>query len=254
MKLASIINVWADCACLLPHCIKNHLQFCDGVIVVWSQHSNHWEKNDAVLEYILANGHDSRVEFIQLEPMRGQKPLFNETRKRNHGIDIAGEKGFTHFLIADADEFYVAEDVIEEKKRFDNPSLNGLVCGSFVFVKSPLYWTDTYTRVAFIQKVTKDVSVGNFKGFPFAYHGKTAFIDPSRRISHTKGIEFSEIMMHHMSYIRKNIDLKIENSSANLRRSKKVIYAELRDAKPGYFSKLYHQRLEECENFFNIQL
>lgn len=252
MKLASIINVWADCVELLPFCIKNHLQFCDGVIVIWSQTSNHGVKNDAVFEYILANGHDSRVEFVQLEPMKNVKPLVNETRKRNHGIDIARRKGFTHFIIADADEMYIPEEVEQEKKRFNNPSLNGLVCGMFVFVKSPLLWADTHTRVAFIQKITKDVSVGMFKEFPFAYEGKKAFIDPSRRISHRKGIEFSEIMMHHFSYIRKNIDLKIDNSSAKLKRSRQIIYDELRYAKPGYVSRLYHQPLQECLNYFDI--
>lgn len=254
MKLTSIVNVWADCVELLPHCIANHLQFCDGVIVVWSQYSNHGVKNDAVLEYILANGHDSRVEFVQLEPIKGAKPLENETRKRNHGLGLARQKGFTHILISDADEFYIPEEVEEEKKRFENPNLNGLVCGMFVFVKLPTLWTNTYTRVAFIQKITKDLSVGRFKDFPFAYEGKTAFIDPSRRVSHKKGIELSEIMMHHFSYIRKNIDLKINNSSAKLKRSRQVIYDELRDAKPGYISKLYHQPLQECENYFDIAL
>lgn len=252
MKLASIINVWSDCIELLPFCIKNHLQFCDGVIVIWSQHSNHWNKDDSVLEYILANGHDSRVEFVQLEPMKNVKPLVNETRRRNHGLGTAREKGFTHFLIADADEFYIPEEVEEEKKRFENPALNGLVCGMFVFVKLPTLWTDTYTRVAFIQKITKDLSVGLFKDFPFTYEGKTSFIDPSRRVSHKKGIEFSEIMMHHFSYLRKNIDLKIDNSSAKLKRSRQVIYDELRNARPGYISKLYHQPLQECPNYFDI--
>lgn len=254
MRLASIINVWADCVCLLPFCIKNHLQFCDGVIVIWSQTSNHGVKNDAVLEYILANGHDSRVDFVQLEPIKRSKPLENETRRRNHGVGLAREKGFTHFILADADEFYHPKDVEDEKKRFENANLNGLVCGMFVFVKSPLLWADTYTRVAFIQKITKDVSVGRFKEFPFAYEGKQAFIDPSRRISHRKGIEFSEIMMHHYSYLRRNIDLKINNSSANLRRSRQVIYDELRDARPGYVSKLYHQELKSCDNYFNLPI
>jgi hypothetical protein len=60
--------------------------------------------------------------------------------------------------------------------------------------------------------------------------------------------------MHHYSYVRKDINLKIENSSANLKRSRHIIYEELVNAKPGYLSKLYHQELKECENYFNIQI
>lgn len=255
MKLCSIISTWADTICLLPFCIKNHLQFCDGVLVIWSQHSNHWEKNDAVLEYILANGHDSRVEFVQLEPMKGQKPLFNETRKRNHGIDIAREKGFTHFLVADADEFYDPGKMDNDKLKFEDSSLNGFVHAVWVYIKSPTLYTNDNTLVCGIHKLNKDTCAGSFRSYPFAYdiHNQ-ANIDPSRRLSFTKGIKLSKYRMHHFSYIRKNIDLKIDNSSANLKRSRQIIYDELRDAKPGYLSKLYHQNLQQCDNYFGIEI
>jgi len=252
MKLASIINVWSDCVELLPHCIKNHLEFCDGVIVVWSQYSNHGVKNDAVLEYILGNGKDSRVQFMQLEPVSGT-PLMNETRKRNFGIENARLEGYTHFMIADTDEFWKTEEMNNEKKRFDNPELNGLTHPLKVYIKSPTLWCLDHTLVPGILKMRKDSYVGNFKEFPFAYDTiGNAHIDPSRRPNYTTGIEPSTVFMHHFSYVRKNIDLKIDNSSANLRRSRQVIYDELRDAKPGYVSKLYHQELKESENYFNI--
>lgn len=256
MKLASIINVWSDCVELLPFCIKNHLEFCDSVIVIWSQHSNHGEKNDAVLEYILANGHDSRVEFVQLEPVKGLKPLANETRKRNHGIELSKKKGFTHVLVGDADEFWDVETM--KGLRFDarlNSDRKGFVHPLKVFIKSPTLWCEDHTLVPGIQKLTKKFYVGNFSHYPFAYDfdGK-AHIDPSRRPNTLDGIQYNTIPMFHMSYVRKNIDLKIDNSSANLKRSRQVIYEELRDAKPGYVSKLYHQPLKGSPNYFNIVL
>ena len=255
MKLCSILNVWACTVELLPFCIKNHLQFSDGIIVVWSQHSNHWQKDDSVLEYILANGHDPRVEFHQLEPMRALKPLANETRKRNHGLDIARQKGFTHFLITDADEFYLTEEIEKDKQRFHDSSLKGLVSPLLVYIAKPTLYTTDHTLVPTIQRLTKEVYVGNFKEYPFAYDSQgQAHIDPSRRPFFYKGIEMSDTVCHHYSYLRKNIDLKIDNSSANLRRSRQVIYDELRNARPGYISKLYHQPLEECPNYFRLPL
>jgi hypothetical protein len=252
MKLVSIINAWADAIELMPFLIKNHLQFSDEIIVVWSQYSNHGAKSDAILEYILTNGGDYRVHFTQLEPISGS-PLLNETRKRNHGIGLAQKNRFTHFIICDLDEFYIPSEMNKEKRRFENPILNGLVHPLKVYIKTPTLWCDDHTLVPGITKLNGNTSCGAWPHFPFAYDKEgRAHIDPSRRLSYTNGIERSEAYMHHFSYVRKNIDLKIDNSSANLRRSRQVIYDELRDAKPGYVSKLYHQHLKESENLFNI--
>jgi hypothetical protein len=268
MKLASIINVWSDCLELLPYAINNHMSFCDGVIVVWSSTSNHGNSDDGkMIKFIIDSRFDQRtpdcskgetakeLHYEQLEPINVLTPLANETRKRNHGIDVARKKGFTHFLIADADEFYEPDLMHEGKKRFYNPSLNGLVHPLKVYIKSPTLWTYDHTLCAGINKLNHNTQCGNFNNYPFAYDAEgKAHIDPSRRINYTSGIEMSPVCMHHMSYVRKNIDLKIDNSSANLRRSRQVIYDEMRDAKPGYLSKLYHQELKSCDNYFNLPI
>jgi hypothetical protein len=201
------------------------------------------------------NGHDARVQFVQLEPAAGMSPLTNETRKRNHGIEVARSKGFTHIMTSDADEFWDHEVMNFLKVKFDGDErLNGFVHPLKVFIKTPTLYCDDHTLVPGIQKLTKNFYLGNFKEYPFAYTDGQAHIDPSRRPNTLSGVVYSPAPMAHMSYVRKNIDLKIDNSSANLRRSRQVIYDELRDAKPGYMSKLYHQELKECENYFNIEV
>lgn len=255
MRLVSIISTWADTVCLLPFCIENHLQFCDGVIVVWSESSNHGQRSDAILEYILSNGHSERVSFVQLEPMKGLKPLANETRKRNYGIDIAYKKGFTHFMVCDADEFYQESDMYADKIFIEANNLNGLVSKLHVYIGKSTLWAYDHTLVPTIHKLTKTSHVGAFREYPFAYDKEgRAHIDPSRRPFYLDGIVMSPTICHHYSYVRKNMELKINNSSANLKNSRQVIYDELRDAKPGYISKLYHQPLQECPNYFGIQI
>lgn len=255
MKLCSIISTWMDTLCLLPHCINNHLQFCDAVIVVWSSLSNHGNSDKGrMLEFTASKHQPSNVFFYQKEPDL-LSPLTDECRKRNYGIQLAIEKGYTHFILTDADEFYEANKMNNEKKRFEDPSLNGLAHSVLVYIKSPTLFCKDHTLVAGIHKLKKDTQCGAFKFYTYAYDAAgNAHIDPSRRINYTEGIEMSEVPMHHFSYIRKNIDLKIDNSSANLRRSRQNIYDELRDAKPGYLSRLYHQPLQETENIFNIQI
>jgi glycosyltransferase involved in cell wall biosynthesis len=252
MRLVSIINAWSDTIELLPYCIENHLKFCDGVIVIWSITSNHGEKNAAIFDFIVTHPYQN-VLFYQVEPVHNLKPLTNETRKRNQGIQVAKNEGYTHFILADADEFYEPELMNEEKARFDNPALNGLVHKLKVYIAKPTLWCNDHTLACGIHKLNKDTYAGNFAEYPFAYDSAgRAHIDPSRMLNFLNGIEESKAYMHHMSYVRKNIEMKINNSTANLKRSKAVILEELRDAKPGYVSRLYHQELKECPNYFVI--
>lgn len=255
MRLCSIINSWVDAIELLPFCIENHLQFCDHVIVVWSMNSNHGVYDDSTLAFILKYKSNPRVTFHQLEPVVGQPPLMNETRKRNYGIDIAKKGVFTHFLVADQDEFYQASVMNLVKDQIEKKDLNGVVSKLVVYIGKPTLWCHDHTLVPTIHKLTKETYVGAFREYPFAYDTSgNAHIDPSRRPFYTSGITLSGAICHHFSYVRKNIDLKIDNSSANLRRSRQVIYDELRDAKPGYVSHLYHQPLQSCENYFNLPI
>lgn len=72
MTLYSIINAWIDTIELLPHCIDNHLKFCDGVIVVFSRTSNHFVgDNGEVADFIDKYPRGRPVVFELCEPVRG---------------------------------------------------------------------------------------------------------------------------------------------------------------------------------------
>lgn len=255
MRLVSIINAWIDAIELLPFCLDNHLKFCDHVIVVWSMKSNHGNYDDSFLKFIVDYKNDGRVTFHQLEPAKGLSPLANEARKRNHGIDIAKQSGFTHFLIADQDEFYHPDRMQTDKEQVELEDLNGLVSPLRVYIGKPTLWCHDHTLVPTVQRMTPNIKVGQWANYPFAYDSEgKAYIDPSRRPYYSDGIKMGFSYCHHYSYVRRDINLKINNSSANLKRSKSVILEELRDAKPGYVSRLYHQELKECPNYFNIKI
>lgn len=253
MKLASIISTWADTICLLGHCIENHLQFSDVVIVVGSVKSNYEVSSRAYAEFINAyRPVNSRVRFESLEPTKGLKPLTNETRKRNHGLKIAKDFGATHFLVADADEFYEPDQMNKLKESFKG---NGYVHRVRAYITPTLYCMD-HTLVAGIHRMDKNVFCGNYPYYPFTYSKNAiAHIDPSRRLSYRDGIQMSDILCHHYTLVRKDIDLKINNSTATSLKSKRqAIYEELRDAKPGYISRFYHKPLIETDNIFDIAL
>lgn len=250
MKLAAIISAWADTKELLPYCIESIAPVVDGVIVVYSETSNHFNFNDGITELVFSK---LPCQWIKLEPERGRSPHDNETRKRNFGLEAARNQGYTHFIIMDSDEFYIQDEFLAEKETIERFNLNGLVCPLKVYIKSPTLWCEDHTLVPFIQKLNRHTVVGNFKQYPFNVDKDgNSHIDPTRRINCFERIQMSSIFMHHFSYVRADIDMKIDNSSANLRRSRDVISEEMASAKPGYKSKLYHRELKQCPNYFNL--
>jgi hypothetical protein len=254
MKLCSIISAWADTICILPYAIQNHLKFCDGVIVVWSMTSNHGAVDKRMLEFVATHNYQN-VLFHQVEPIKKLKPLINETRKRNIGLDVAKREGYTHFFLADADELYIPEQVSKDKALFFDPQINGLVCRLMVYVGKPTLTCHDTTLVPFIHKLRKDTIAGRFQHYPFAYDKKrTSHIDPSRRLNERAGIIMSNTVMHHFSYLRADINLKIQNSTAKLKNREALIKRDIVNAAPGYVSELYHRPLQEVENYFEIAI
>jgi hypothetical protein len=149
---------------LLLKSIQNLLPVVDGVIVVWSNESNwgQFKEFEKPIEH-------EKVTYYHAEPIQGHAPSYNETLKRNFGIDTAKKQGYTHFLIADLDEFYIQADLIQDKIHIEKHDLNGVVHEVRVLFKEPTLWCEDHTLCPGIQKLTKEVSVGDNKYYPYAY-------------------------------------------------------------------------------------
>jgi len=219
----------------------------DDIIVVYSWKSNrgNYMQYDLPKDCIL----------VHCEPVHGA-PHANELAKRNAGLEKAKELGFTHFIMMDSDEFYDQWLFDKCKSLFDNPSLVGLVCPVQTYFKSPTLTIgmDT-TIVPFIHRLQHGMKyVQNFKAYPFAIDKSgQARIDGTRRLNINRGVQMAPIVMHHYSYVRKDMSLKLKNSSANFKEHRaNIVYEDLRNARPGYFCKGYQRELVSCENTFNL--
>lgn len=244
VKLAAIYNVWSDWD-LLYYSTENTRPLVDGIIIIASEKSNYGE-----ISPIPYWGRDKV--FIR-EPQL-HHPMNCETDKRNYGLNIARQEGYTHFLTMDCDEFYNPVDFLKEKQRFiDNPELSGLVCATQVYFKSPTLTigVDT-TLVPFIHKITPTLRHEFNRRYPYAWEGHNIRIDPTRSLNIDSGVEWSEIVMHHMSYVRKDYDKKIRNSTARANIEKSTIKEDLLLAKDGYYCKFYGKVLYTVENQFNL--
>lgn len=249
MRLAAIFCVWDDWD-LLDHSIKNIEPLVDDVIVVGSESSNygeidnHWSfKKGSVFDY--------KVD-LRLSPDQ------NETNKRNWGLHLARQKGFTHFIMMDADEFYHPDEFSAEKEKFKfNPDLQGMVCRIETYFGGPeLTIGDEGTLVPFIHKITPGLRHEFNRRYPFAWSGglrnRRIHIDPTRSLNIYSGVEMSEIKMHHYSWVRKDFAKKIRNSTARANLEKSSIMQDLALAKEGYYVNFYGKVLRRVPNYFNI--
>lgn len=251
MKTAAIINFW-DCGELLPYAVKNWFKCVDEVIIIFSDRSNYGEtlNNTSFLRFeTVGKAHVMRCEPIQLQPVD------NERRKRNFGIEYARSIGITHFVITDADEFYEPEEFKRELKRFEDPNLNGLVCGCQTYFKSPMLTIglDT-TRITFIHKLTPQLRFTWNMGYPFAWEAKSIRIDPTRQLNITDGVEWSDIICHHYSWYRKDYEIKIRNSTARPNIERSEVREEIGLAAEGYFLKFYGKHLVTAPNRFDLPI
>lgn len=249
MKLAAIINVWADCNDLLDCCVESARLWADEVIVVWSSVSNYGERTNEIPKCSFRNAMVCNVHIdLKLDPRA------NETKKRNFGLSVALENECTHFVTMDADEVYSPEDVSRVKELFDDTNLNGLVVPCQTYFAHP--WLtigrDT-TLVPFIHKLNPDTRHGFNRSYPFAWIDGKIRIDPTRSLSYTSGIIHTEsVVMHHYSWIRSDYQLKIRNSTARANIERSTILNDLACAKEGYFCQFYGKTLVRTDVDFGI--
>lgn len=249
MKTAAILNFW-DCAELLPYAVKNWFKCVDEVIIVFSDKSNYGQFIDNT--NFLDQPEFAGCKIVRCEPIQ-LPPMDNERRKRNFGLDYARSLRVTHFIMADADEFYDPQELKQELKRFDDPNMKGLICGCQTYFKSPTLTIglDT-TRVTFIHQLSPGLRFTWNKKFPFAWDGPAIRIDPTRQLNINDGVQWSTIIMHHYSYVRKDLEVKINNSTARDNINRSDVRQEYMLAKDGYFLKFYGKKLYTVENRFNI--
>jgi hypothetical protein len=246
MKLCAIYNVWDDWD-LLQFSIDNIFQLVDGVIVVYSRKSNYGELSDPKNISFPGN-----VELFQREPINAHAS-HSETDKRNYGLRIAREQGYTHFISIDADEFYEPEEFYKAKVYIEKFGSDGLVVESFVYFKSPtLTIGKDITLVPHIHRLTPTIKHEFNKQYPFAWSGKQIRIDPTRSFNINSGIEMFACPMHHMSWVRKDYEKKIRNSTARANLQRSTIMQDLLNAKDGYFCQFYGKPLVRVPNRFGI--
>lgn len=252
MKIVALYVVW-DGVELLKHSIRVMRPVVDDIMIVFSNTSNYGEFKDTYQE--LKDAGLDKYTLFNHEPVKSLQPSDNERMKRNFILNEAKRSDFTHFVMLDCDEFYEREKFLNEWARFHiNPDLKGMVASVEVYFKSPTLSAgmDT-TLVPFIHKLTPDLAFVWNRNYPFAWIDKQIRIDPTRQLNLTEGVIWTAgIHMHHYSWVRKDINQKIRNSTARNNILKSEIVHDLMLAKEGEKCKFYGTTLVRALVDFNI--
>jgi hypothetical protein len=215
MKIGLIYNVY-DGEELLEGSIRQLYNHVYKVIAVYQTNSNWGEVYEGGKNEVLTLQRMGLIdEAIAFEPNITNERLNgcnNELQKRKLGFEKAKEMGCSHYLFMDCDEYYNANDFLNAIKAIQHHNFKATVCQIQAYEKFPTLAKRQLEGyyVPFIHEIESTRAIG-FQKYPY-------YCDPTRTTGHSFAHLFpkEQIVMHHFTSIRADIERKYRNSSAKI--------------------------------------
>ena len=211
MKLGVAYNIF-DGTELLANSITSIRQSVDYICGIYQSTSNFGNRINLDLKTLLQDYKAQGLidEFIEYSPLLAQTPHQNECKKRNIGLEMCIHRGCTHYITMDVDEFYTRQEFDHAKCIISDGNYDSSACQMLTYYKTPEFVLDPPEEyyVPFIYRIDQR----RFR----EYIKWPVLADPTRKLdaNKIKIFERKELQMHHLSYVRNDIRLKLENSSA----------------------------------------
>lgn len=221
---------------LLEASIKSIRSEANHIVVIYQTISNAGQLANENLEKFLKELKDRQLidEIYCYEPDLSKKEkTFNEKRKRDIGLELIKKAGCNYFLSMDTDEFYDPAEIRKSKAFIIKNDIECSAVSIIEYIKEPIYQIvhghsfapkGLETRyeffVPFIMKIFTDREQYHGEEFP-------CLADPTRGLNASNKFYLfprHEIVMHHMSTVRKDLDKKYKSSS--LQNHKTALYLE----------------------------
>ncbi len=214
MKIGVSYNTF-DGEELLESSIKAIRNEVNYISVVYQTTSNFGQGCDEGLVPLLERLKSENLvdDLFEYHPRINKGGHFNEITKRNIGLSLSEGAGCTHHMAMDSDEFYTVDQFRYMKKIMEEGGYDSSACQMTTYYKEPIYRLEPkeeyYVSLLFKIKQGREYVIGH----PFP-----VLVDPTRRMEpgNCKIFTRDEIEMHHMSYVRKDIEKKVRNSSAKV--------------------------------------
>jgi len=216
---------------LLETSINSVRKIADHISVVYQTTSNFGVKNEKIEPYLKelqAKGLIDKLFLYEPDLIKSESGevnwksgTINELEKRQIGLKIAKANGYKIFMNMDADEVYDTKQLFDALSNFVIGDYDSSFCQMKSFYKLPtmeLVPPETYYVPLFyrINKNSKLERIEN-KDYP-------VICDPTRRMKagYVRIFNREEIEMYHYSYVRKDIESKVLNSSAQSNEKSKL--------------------------------
>jgi hypothetical protein len=215
MKVAAAYNVF-DGSELLPQSIDCIRAVADVVIVVYQTKSNYGNYLGFDLK--------ARLEAMDIDVLYHYEPVagtgaFNECNKRNVGRILAEQQGADVFITVDCDELYNKQQLRDALAAFVASGKDASACQMQTYYKTSdyRYATPEEYYVPLFYKLGMNRVFKEYTQWP-------VLADPTRKLASNNVLVFSreQIEMHHLSYVRDDIRMKLVNSSALKNHAHKV--------------------------------
>lgn len=260
MKLGVSYNVF-DGIELLPFSIESIRNQVDHVNVVYQKVSNFGELIDQKSLDTLNNlVNDKMIDSLTYyETDASINPQINEVNKRNIGLDVCTQHNMSHYISLDCDEFYFDNQLQYAKDYMEKENCDSSACKMEYYYKYPEIKIKNFFNmyVSLIYKID---------GRKFILNNEwDIVVDPTRKMQpgKMKKFESDEILMHHYSYIRKNIKSKIYNTTTRIAHNDSKLdemYQYYQNYQKGdkvlimgSNNKVYKE-VEEVDNYFKIKI
>lgn len=255
---------------LLEYSILQLRKHCDYITVIYQNVSWFGKKINPddikILNRLKSSGLiDDLSIFNSFSPLKSPTPSniatakHYELSKRQFGLRKCLDAKCTHYLCMDVDEFYESSEFELAKNKIIKFGYTATAVRFINYVKLPIFHRGfDSNRVPFICSILESSKLTN------RFFVKC---DPTRGISNglNKNYEFqsSEIKMHHMETVRKNLQLKYESTTRAVFKRNKITELvnriEAVDEKTKNFSfdriifpGIKSVNLVKCKNIFNI--
>jgi len=178
----------------------------------------------------------------------------NELAIRNLGVEKSVKAGCTHHIAADVDEFYAPEQLYFSKNAFLEQDYDCSIVMNYTYFKEPTWHVTPPTKhvVSLIQPVRVLYQPNKAFPYPMERTRTPAKYDKFRIFNE------DEFIIHHMSYVRRDIMKKLINSPTgkmyNLNYFKKMYDKYQLGERLCLAPEFRNRRTKLVENSFNINL
>ena len=251
MKLAGLYVVFNGLE-LLEGSIDQIYPHTDVIILGWQKVSHHGERSLEVEGFVSKlKKKYKKVILFEFKPRKGNAKA-EERRKINQMIRLAQRENCTHFFMSATDHYYDSSQFVNSKeiaKQYDVTASK-----MYTYFKKPTwrlkqpesYYMPFICKLRWNQTYSADTK-GEWN----------VRVDPSLCIKPNDTFyEFkqSELMLHHYSFVRENLENKLRNAAARRNFDKKIpeILRRTKEFDGTGLCPYYEQEVEAVDNFFDI--